>query len=211
MLHCSWDMACDRCNYFSFWAIFCTFTPLTFRKIKMKKNEKNPLEISSLYTSVSKIMIICYTDPEIWCVTDVIVIFHFGLLFTLSPLTAQNIKILKKWKKKTPGDIINLHTCTKNYNHMMYGSWDMKHDRQNFLSFWTVFCHFTPLTTQKIKILKNWKKTPGDIIILHKCTKNHDHMLYCSLDMARNGFNCYFSFWAIFCPFTSLTAQKIKI
>ena len=28
--------------------------------------------------------------------------------------------------------------------------------------------------------------------------------------MVRNGFSCYFSFWAIFYPFTSITAQKIK-
>ena len=55
------------------------------------------------------------------------------------------------------------------------------------------------------------KKTPEDIIILHKCTKNHDHMLYCSLDMARNEFHCYCSFWAIFYPFPSLTAQKINL
>ena len=55
------------------------------------------------------------------------------------------------------------------------------------------------------------KKVPGDIIILHKCTKNHDHMLHCSLDMARKGFSCYFSCWVIFCPFTSITARKIKI
>ena len=55
------------------------------------------------------------------------------------------------------------------------------------------------------------KKTPRDIIILHMSTKNHDHMLYCSLDMAHDGYNFYFSFWAIFCPFTPLTAQKIKI
>ena len=52
---------------------------------------------------------------------------------------------------------------------------------------------------------------PGDIIILHKCTKNHDHMLYCSWDMAHDRCNCYFSFRAIFCPFTPLTAQKIKM
>ena len=26
-----------------------------------------------------------------------------------------------------------------------------------------------------------------------------------------DGCNCYFSFWAIFCPFTALTDQKIKI
>ena len=29
--------------------------------------------------------------------------------------------------------------------------------------------------------------------------------------MAHDRCNCYFSFWAIFCPFTSLTAPKIKI
>ena len=42
------------------------------------------------------------------------------------------------------------------------------------------------------------------------CTKNHDYMLHCSLDMACNGYN-YFSFWAIYCPFIPLTAQKMKI
>ena len=41
----------------------------------------------------------------------------------------------------------------------MYGSWDMEHYRQNFLSFWMVFCPFTPLWTQKIKIWKNEKNT----------------------------------------------------
>ena len=31
-------MVCDRCNcYFSFWAIFCPFIPLTDPKIKIKK------------------------------------------------------------------------------------------------------------------------------------------------------------------------------
>ena len=38
------------------------------------------------------------------------------------------------------------------------------------------------------------KKTPGDTIILHKCTKNYNHMLYYSRDMELNGCNCYFSF-----------------
>ena len=34
-------MARDRCNsYFSVWAIFCPFTPLTAPKTKVKKNEK---------------------------------------------------------------------------------------------------------------------------------------------------------------------------
>ena len=41
-----------------------------------------------------------------------------------------------------------------------------------------------PKQPKKIKILKKKKKNPEDIIILYKYTINHDHMLYCSLDMA---------------------------
>ena len=84
MLYYSWDMARDTCNcYFSFWTIFCPFTPLTVQKMKISKKWKKNLEILSFYTSVPKIMIICYTVPEIWCMTDAIVIFHFRLFFAL--------------------------------------------------------------------------------------------------------------------------------
>ena len=37
--------------------------------------------------------------------------------------------------------------------------------------------------TQKNQDLKNMKKNPGDIIILHMCTKNYDHIMYSSWDM----------------------------
>ena len=106
-------------------------------------------------------------------------------------------------------EISSFYTCIKNHNHTMYGSWEW--DRQNFLSFLTIFCPFTPLKNPKNQNFENMKKAHGDTIILHKCTKNHDHMPYCSWDMARDRCNCYFSFWAIFCPFTPLAAQKIKI
>ena len=43
------------------------------------------------------------------------------------------------------------------------------------------------------------KKTPGDIIILHNYTKNHDQMLHSSWDMVNDRRN-YFSFWATFSP-----------
>ena len=92
---------------------------------------------------------------------------------------------------------------------MMYGSWDIKCDRQNSLSFWTIFCPFTPYKPTKSKFWK-MKETPGDIITLHKCTKNHDHKLYCSWDMAHDGYNCYFSFRTIFCPFNSPKNQNFK-
>ena len=88
---------------------------------------------------------------------------------------------------------------------LRYDAWHM----WLLFSFWAVFALLPPnfcLFTQKKR-----KKTPGDIIILHKCTKNHDHMLQCSWDMACDGRNCYFSFWAIFCSITPVTAQKMKI
>ena len=93
---------------------------------------------------------------------------------------------------------------------MMYGFWDMKHDRQNFLSFWTIFCPFTLPKKPKTQNFEKLKKIPGDIIILWKYAKNHDHMLYCSLAMVHNG--CHFFFiLGYFCPFNSLTARKIII
>ena len=76
--------------------------------------------MSPFYTSVPKIMIICYTFPEIWHVTDIIFIFHFWLFlpyYTPSDLKNLNLKKMKK----TPGDI-TLHISTKNHDHMMHGS-----------------------------------------------------------------------------------------
>ena len=85
-------------------------------------------------------------------------------------LKTRTIKILKK--KKTPGDIIILNNCTKNHDHMLYCSWDMaRHGCNCYFYFWTIFCPFIPLTAQKIKISKKWKKCPQDVIILHKCPK----------------------------------------
>ena len=133
---------------------------------------------------------------------------HFGPFFALLnlPPPLKNPKNQNFEKiRKSPRDIIILHKCTINENHMIYGSPDINCNRQIFF---VILCHFWPfypLTAQKIK------KMPGDIIILHKCTKNHDHMLYCSWDMACDGCNCYFSLWAIFWPFTPLTPGKMKI
>ena len=121
-------------------------------------------------------------------------------------LPTQKIKILKKKKNKTPGDIIILHKCTINGNHMMYDSWDMKRDR--------LFCHFglffallhSPPNNpknqnfEKLKKISFYTRAPKIIIIC-----------YSFLDMVRNECNCYFSLWVIFCPFTTLTTQKVKI
>ena len=151
-------------------------------------------------------MIICYTVPEIWCVTDVIISQFGPILALLYPNRPKNQNLKKKWKK-TSEDIIILHKHTKN-NHMLYCSWDMIRNRFNcYFLFWAIFCPFTSLTARKI--LKKFWKNEKNAWRYHLCTKNHDYMLYCSWDMVLDGCN-YFSFWAIFCTFNPLTARKIE-
>ena len=126
------------CHFRPFFAVLPHYCP---RKWKFVKNVKKHLEILSFYTCLPLIKIIWCTVPEIWYSTNRI-----------------------------------------------------------FLSSLAIFCPFTPLTPWKMKISK-MKKTHGDIIILHKCTKNHDHLLYCSRDMAHDGCNCYLHFRLYFSLF----------
>ena len=83
--------------------------------------------------------------------------------------------------KKIPADIIILHKCTKNHNHMKYSSWDTEWD-------W-IFCHFGPFfailppptpNNQEDQNFKRIKKASEDVIILQMWTKNHNHMMYAS-------------------------------
>ena len=91
---------------------------------------------------------------------------------------------------------------------MMYGSWDMEREGQSVLSFWVIFCPFTPQFA-KSKFWKNEKK-PGDIIVLQKCTINDDHIMHGSWDMEYQG-QSFLSFSTIFCSLTPLKILKTKI
>ena len=83
-----------------------------------------------------------------------------------------------------------------------------------------IFCHFGPFffsllppNNLKNQNFEKMEKNPGDITILHQCTKNPDHRLHCSWDTMHGRCNFYFSFWAIFCPFTppnNLENQNFK-
>ena len=60
-------------------------------------------------------MIMCYTVLEIWHMTDVIVVFHFGGFFPFTPVTAQKNKNSRKGKE--PREISLFYTCVpKNYD-----------------------------------------------------------------------------------------------
>ena len=131
--------------------------PLTTQKIKFWKKWKKCLEILSLYTCLSKMKIIWYMIPEILSMPDRI-FCHFEPFLLFYPTNNPKNQNFEKLKKM-PWDIITLHKCAKNHNHMLYCSWDMACDRCNcYFSFWASFCPFTPRTTQKIKNLQKWKK-----------------------------------------------------
>ena len=67
--------------------------------------------------------------------------------------------------------------CTINQDHMMHR---YKVQRTECFAILSHFCPLTLLTTQKIKILKKKKmeNTFGDMIILHLCITNEDHMMH---------------------------------
>ena len=83
-----------------------------------------------------------------------------------------------KMKNKSAGDII-LQMCTKNHNHTMYSSWDTKWDGQNFLSFWAIFCPFTP---QELELSKFWKieKKHHEISSFYTCVPKFT-IIWCML------------------------------
>ena len=157
MIYGSWNMKWGRHNFLSFWTIFCPFTTPYLPKWSQKSEFwKKKMVILSFDTYICTIIEdhMIYGSWNIRCNRQKFLTFWDNFC-PFSSMTTWKIKILTL--KKAVGDIV-LHICTITDNHMMYGSWDMEHNRHNFLSFWTVFCPFTPLLTQKIKILKKWKK-----------------------------------------------------
>ena len=75
------------------------YPPNNPTKQNFKKMKKKPMDISSFYNSVPKLMIICCTIPEIQCVMDVI-IFNFGSFFAFLPPNSQKYQNEKKNLKK---------------------------------------------------------------------------------------------------------------
>ena len=69
---------------------------------------------------------------------------------------------------------------------------------------------YSPNSPKNENLKKKRKKMPRDIIILQKCTKNHNHMVYCSWDMTSDTCNCYFSFLGYFLPFYPNLPEKWK-
>ena len=118
---------------------------------------------------------------------------HF--FFHLNPLQKQKKKKSKFWK--------SAKNCWRyhHFAHVHQKSWsyDAKLLRYGvrqtrfFLSFWAIFCPSTPsLMTRKNQNFARMKNALGDIIILHMCTINHNHIMYASWDKECNRCFCHY-------------------
>ena len=87
--------------------------------------------------------------------------------------------------------------CAINDNYMMYGSWDIKCDRQNLLSFWIIFA---PLQTKNFL-----KETPWRYH--HFTQMGQKSWSYATLFLRNNAWQILFLFFIL----GHLRTQKIKI
>ena len=89
--------------------------------------------------------------------------------------------------------------------------------RENFLSFWTIFCPLNPLPPNNLENQNSeeMKKAFVDVIILNLCNKKHDHMMYAYSDMefSRRQYFVISGRFLLFCltiDCENLNSQKCK-
>ena len=158
----------------SFWAIFYLFTPLTTHKIKILKKSKNHMERW------------CTKNHDMWFgVWQTYFFVILGHFFALSPhYWARKLKIGRNVKK----DLRHYPFTHVYHKWRSYDVWFLGYKARQ-PKFFVILGHSLPLTlltNWKIRILKKSKKPPEDIVILHLCTTNDNHMMHGSWDMERN-------------------------
>ena len=138
---------------------------------------------------------------------ELVILGHLLPFYT--PLTTQKINILKKRKKLLYIYYYFTHVYHKWW---LYGVWFKRYGagQTEFFVIWGHFLPFHPTNDPKNQHFEKMKKTLRAITILHICTINDNYMMYDSSDVEHDRHN-FLSFVATFCPFNSLTTQKIKI
>ena len=155
MLYSSWNKGCNRQNFPSFEAKFYPFTPLTTQKIKIKiKFGKNTWRYYHFTHVHHK-----WQSYYVWFLrygSRRMAFLSFWSVFSLLPPSEPRKS--KYWKNEKNTSRYNVtNVCHK---WQSYDVWVLRYrvQRVEFFIILTIFYPFTPLTTQKIKVLKDWKK-----------------------------------------------------
>ena len=109
------------------------------------------MQFAKACLTTQKIKILKWQSHDVWFLryqarqTEFLILDTPPLLSPPPPPHPNNLEKqnFEKWKKYPERNIV-LHLCNINHNHMMYGSWDTKHEGQNCLSFWTDFSLIPP-------------------------------------------------------------------
>ena len=155
--------------------------------------EKSMWRCHHFFATQNTIMWCLFT--QIWSATDNFLSFQatfcsFALLLTQKPNFGKNVKNTWRYYPFT-------HMYHKSRS---YDIWFLRYEVQQT----KFFCHprsftsFYVLTAQKMKISTKWKKQLEISFYTSVPKMYHDHMLYCSWDMAHEGCNCYFHFGQCF-------------
>ena len=171
--------------------------PLTTQRNKiLKKNEKRIWRCHhfKLENTIKWCML-----TQIWSVTDII-FCHFMPIFALLPH-------YRPWKLKFEKNIENIWRYYPfTHVHNKSRSYDVRFLRYKVqrTKFFVILGHFLPFDppdNPKNQDFEKIRKTARDIIILHLCTTNDNHMMYGSWDMWQTSVTDI-----IFCHFGSFFA-----
>ena len=144
-------------------------------------------------------MIIWCMVPEISSTTDFFVISGYFLSFyPPNNPENQNFGTMKKNSRRYH------HFKHEHHRWKSYDVWFLRYGAQqtDFFSHFGLFFALLhppllPPNNPENQKFEKTKKTPGDIITLHKCTKKSWSYAIFSSDKTSDRCNCYFSFWAI--------------
>ena len=129
MMYGLWDMERDRQNFLSYWAFFRYFAPLTNQKFKILKKMKKKAWRYNHFTQVYQkswsyaILFLGYGAWRMW-----LLFFILGYILPFYPPSNPKNQNLKKKMTKMSRNIIILHMYSKNYDQMMYNSWNTVHN-----------------------------------------------------------------------------------
>ena len=130
MIYSSWDIECGRLKLVIM-DHFLPFTPTSPKSPKNQNFEKTKKIVEdvmlSMFTKNHNHMRYSSLDKE-WNTDFFVILGHFLPFYLSNNPEKQNFEKMKK----ASVDVIILHVWTKNHNHMVYASWNMKHSNCHF-------------------------------------------------------------------------------